>query len=272
MGSEIVTRLTSRGLTVCGWDINEQQRRAAADRGAQIAADCRSLFASCRRIVLSLPSHETVAEVLQDVVLSPGQAIVDTTTGSVEAAEQMARQCEQFQSHYIDATISGSSVQLRDAKAVLLVGASPDAFELTLDILSALSPKLFHVGAPGAGARMKLVTNLVLGLNRAALAEGLAFAKRQGLDLELTLGLLRETLAYSRIMDTKGEKMIQEDFAPQARLSQHLKDVRLMLETAQSHGISLPLTEAHRQLLQRAEELGLGQLDNSALIMSYYER
>lgn len=265
-------RLMLHRMQVYGWDISEQQRLAAADSGVGIAADGRSVFANCRRVVLSLPSHQTVAEVLRDVPLVPGQAIVDTTTGSAAAAVQMASQCEQFKAHYIDATISGSSVQLCEGKAVLLVGASSDAFETTRNILSALSPKLFHVGPPGAGARMKLVTNLVLGLNRAALAEGLAFAKRQGLDLNLTLGLLRETLAYSRIMDTKGEKMIREDFTPQARLSQHLKDVLLMLETAESHGLSLPLTDAHRQLLQRAEELGLGQLDNSSLIKCYYEQ
>ena len=80
---------------------------------------------------------------------------------------------------------------------------------------------------------MKLVTNLVLGLNRAALAEGLCFARQLGLDLQQTLHLLRESMSYSRIMDTKGEKMIHQDFAPQARLSQHLKDVRLMLASVE---------------------------------------
>jgi 3-hydroxyisobutyrate dehydrogenase-like beta-hydroxyacid dehydrogenase len=67
-------------------------------------------------------------------------------------------------------------------------------------------------------------------------------------------------------MDTKGPKMLSRDYTPQARLSQHLKDVRLMLASAEGSGLALPLTETHRQILERAEELGWGDADNSALI------
>jgi 3-hydroxyisobutyrate dehydrogenase-like beta-hydroxyacid dehydrogenase len=69
-------------------------------------------------------------------------------------------------------------------------------------------------------------------------------------------------------MDTKGHRMIQADFTPQARLSQHLKDVRLMLHAAASAGQTLPLTETHQQLLQLAEQQGLGELDNSAIFLA----
>src|SRR5205085_1929779 len=112
----------------------------------------------------------------------------------------------------------------------------------------------------------KLVTNLVLGLNRAALAEGLVFAEKMGLDLEQTLHLLRESMAYSRIMDSKGEKMVRGDFTPQASLSQHLKDVRLMLSAAERAEIASPLTQTHQRILEAAERLGLGALDNSAIV------
>jgi hypothetical protein len=78
-----------------------------------------------------------------------------------------------------------------------------------------------------------------------------------------TLDVMRRSMAYSRIMDTKGEKMITQDFTPQAKLSQHLKDVRLMLSAS---SIPLPLSETHRQLLEKAESLGFGDADNSAVI------
>jgi 3-hydroxyisobutyrate dehydrogenase-like beta-hydroxyacid dehydrogenase len=67
-------------------------------------------------------------------------------------------------------------------------------------------------------------------------------------------------------MDAKGPKMVQGDFEPQARLSQHIKDVRLMLEEADRGGVSLPFSEVHLDLLERAEAAGLGELDNSAII------
>ena len=116
---------------------------------------------------------------------------------------------------------------------------------------------------------MKLVTNLVLGLNRAALAEGLVFAQMLGLDPQPTLEALMVSASYSRVMDAKGVKMLSGDFNPQARLSQHLKDVRLMLAAAHANSQELPLTQAHRLLLERAEGLGCGALDNSAIIRAY---
>lgn len=115
---------------------------------------------------------------------------------------------------------------------------------------------------------MKLVTNLVLGLNRAALAEGLVLAQQLDLDLADTLDVMRRSMAYSRIMDTKGEMMVAQDFSTQAKLSQHLKDVRLMLAASP---IPLPLTETHRALLEKAEAMGLGDADNSAVIKAISE-
>jgi 3-hydroxyisobutyrate dehydrogenase-like beta-hydroxyacid dehydrogenase len=116
---------------------------------------------------------------------------------------------------------------------------------------------------------MKLVVNLVLGLNRAVLAEGITLAEALALEPRQTLDILRASAAYSRVMDAKGPKMLEGDFAPQARLSQHLKDVRLILEAAQRTGAALPLSLLHRELIERACAAGLGPLDNSAIIEAF---
>ena len=113
---------------------------------------------------------------------------------------------------------------------------------------------------------MKLVVNLVLGLNRAVLAEGLALAQSCGIDPAAALEVLKTTPAYSQAMDTKGPQMVRGDFAPVARLAQHLKDVRLIRELAQRHAARIPLSDLHEELLNRAVELGLGEADNSAII------
>jgi 3-hydroxyisobutyrate dehydrogenase-like beta-hydroxyacid dehydrogenase len=166
----------------------------------------------------------------------------------------------------LDATISGSSEQLRRGEALAMVGGPIEAFKRCAAVWASWGGRTLHVGESGDGARLKLVTNLVLGLNRAALAEGLALAEAMGLDLASALDVLRCSAAYSRIMDSKGGKMIAGDFTPEARLSQHLKDVRLILQSAGENGITLPLSETHRQLLERAEAEGLGAVDNSAII------
>jgi len=148
----------------------------------------------------------------------------------------------------------------------VMVGGDRAAFEDCSDLWPVLGGKTIYAGASGSAAKMKLVTNLVLGLNRAALAEGLLFAEALGVPAEAALEALKAGAAYSKAMDVKGRKMLDGDFRPQAKLSQHLKDVRLILESAAQSSLRLPLSEVHYGLLERAESLGLGELDNSAVI------
>ena len=150
-----------------------------------------------------------------------------------------------------------------------MVGGDAEAFAACSDLLAKLGCESFHTGPSGSGAKMKLVTNLVLGLNRAALAEGLALGEVIGLDPELTLRVMRRSPAYSRAMDVKGKKMIHSEFSPDARLSQHLKDVRLILDEARRAGVASPLSEAHRTMLEAAVDAGYGEADNSAIFMAY---
>jgi 3-hydroxyisobutyrate dehydrogenase-like beta-hydroxyacid dehydrogenase len=228
----------------------------------------------CKTVILSLPDDTVVRRLLEQTEswLQPGHLIIDTSTGDPSAACHWARTLAPRSIEYIDATISGSSSQLQSGEAVLFVGATEPAFQAAVDILESLSTKIHHVGPPGSGSQMKLVSNLILGLNRAALAEGLALADRMGLNLEKTLDLLRGSLAYSRIMDTKGMKMIQRDYRTQARLSQHLKDVRILLKNGRQFGIDLPLTMAHQEKLEQAVAMGFGDLDNSAVFESFLVR
>jgi 3-hydroxyisobutyrate dehydrogenase-like beta-hydroxyacid dehydrogenase len=170
---------------------------------------------------------------------------------------------------YLDATISGNSAQVREGSVLVIAGGSHKAFVRCRDLWACFALEAIHVGGCGSGARMKLVTNLVLGLNRAALAEGLRFAEALELDIAKTVRVLLASAAYSRIMEAKAAKMVRGDFRPQARLSQHLKDVRLILAAAGAAGASLPLSSVHRRLLEKAVALGFGEVDNSAIIKAW---
>jgi 3-hydroxyisobutyrate dehydrogenase-like beta-hydroxyacid dehydrogenase len=265
MGSAISDRLRSAGFGVLAWD-HDAERLAGS--GAQAARDARTVARSCARIVLSLPDSEVVARVIDEMgdELMRGTVIVDTSTGEPDDAQRCADLLHARGGTYLEATISGSSEQLRRGEALAMIGGDEESLGKCEDIFAALGGTVVPVGGSGAAARMKLVTNLVLGLNRAALAEGLAFAEALGLDPEQTAAILKSSAAYSRIMDSKAEKMIRRDFRPVARLSQHAKDLGLMLRAAESCGMSLPLTETHRQLLGKAIAAGHGDLDNSAVI------
>jgi 3-hydroxyisobutyrate dehydrogenase-like beta-hydroxyacid dehydrogenase len=226
------------------------------------------VFEHCDVIFLCLPNSDVASRVLREAKLHAGQIIIDTSTGDPAEMAALGAELAARGVHYLDATVSGSSAQLLQRDVLVMVGGEAAVFEQCRELFAKFAREAVHVGPCGSGAKMKLVTNLVLGLNRAALAEGLAFAQQLDLELLQTLDVMRRSMAYSRIMDTKGEKMIMQDFTPQAKLSQHLKDVRLMLAAS---SIPLPLSETHRQLLEKAEMLGFGDADNSAVIKAILE-
>ena len=265
MGTAITERLLAAGFRVLGWD-GEAARLAAS--GAERAESAVAVGQRCGCVVLSLPDSRAVGSVLDEISsgLREGSVILDMSTGEPGDAQRFAESLGKRGVAFLDATISGSSEQLRQGDALCMVGGATAAFVDCEPVLKALGGPVRYLGASGNAARMKLVTNLVLGLNRAALAEGLALAEVLGLEPQQTLEVMQASAAYSRIMDSKGGKMIAREFTPVARLSQHLKDVRLIQQAGVSGGLRLPLTEAHRALLEQAEAAGLGAQDNSAII------
>ena len=271
MGIAIAERLIEHNFDLIGWDLKAEQRAELTRIGGRVAENSQQVFADCNFVVLSLPTDVVVRTLLDDhaTQLRSGQYVIDTSTGDPNAVIALAQSLQQRGIAYLDATISGSSAQVRDGTAITIVGATEPALTACQSILSAVTPQVLHVGLPGCGSQMKLVTNLVLGLNRAALAEGLVFAHSLGLSLESSLAILKSSMAYSRIMDTKGSKMIARDFSTQAKLDQHAKDVKLMLASALLSNLELPLSETHLELLQRASQLGYGEADNSAIIEAY---
>ena len=167
---------------------------------------------------------------------------------------------------FIEAPLSGSSSQIAQGQATMLLGGEADAIAAHTSVLQALAAQRLHVGPAGMGARAKLATNLVLGLNRAALAEGLVFAERMGIAPAQFLQLVLSTPARSDAAAIKGPLMVSDSFAPQSRVRQHLKDVNLMLENARLVGQKLPLSETHAALMRAAVAAGDGELDNAAIV------
>lgn len=265
MGTALAERLLAHGCAITVWN---RTRTKAAPLIARGATWSDNPLAICRRVILSLYNSEVVAGVLDQLQdgLQPGQILVDTTTGEPDQTAALGARLATRGVHYLDAPISGSSEQTRRGEATVIVGGAPEAFAACADLWPVLGGNVFHVGPCGSAAKMKLISNLVLGLNRAALAEGLAFAEAIGVPPVAALEVLRGSNAYSRAIDVKGRKLVERDYAVQARLSQHLKDVRLMLQAARGAGLPLPLTDTHRRLLEQAEAAGLGELDNSAIL------
>jgi 3-hydroxyisobutyrate dehydrogenase-like beta-hydroxyacid dehydrogenase len=172
----------------------------------------------------------------------------------------------------LETPVSGASGQVSRGEGVGLIGGDAEIVRAAEPVLRALFASYFHIGKIGDGGRAKLAVNLILGLNRLALAEGLVFAERLGLDPEAFLKVARSSAAYSQVMDVKGSKMVRNEFAAEGRVAQHLKDVHLMLEQAERLKQRLPLLEIHAEVLEACIGQGEGDFDNSAVIREIRRR
>jgi len=271
VGIVLAERMAAAGYVVVGYDIEPARCDALRELGGSVASSAADVGSRAPVVVLSLFDSDSVRDVVEGDagILSarvPPAHIIDTTTGSPAETEALAERLAACGVHLIDATISGSSQQLRDDAAVLMVGGDAGAVAACCDLLRTLSSAIAHVGPPGSGAKAKLATNVLIGLNRAVLAEAMAFAESVGLDLAAFLELARVTPGYSGAMDSKGDRMVRGDFAPDSRVRLHRKDVRLILDSARASGQRMPLSETHAALLDGLIEAGDGDLDNAAII------
>jgi len=277
VGTAMAERLLAEQFKLIGFDIDPAKCEDLNKLGAKAVGNPAQVAEQTDRIILSLPNTDVVLKVVEgpDGILESKtlpRYIIDTTTGDPEETAALAQRLAKQGIYFLDAPFSGSSQQVRDKKIVFMVGGKKKPFEECKDIFDALGEKVFYVGESGSGSKAKLAGNLILGLNRLTLAEGLVFASKLGLDTQAFLELLKVTPAYSTAMDIKGKKMLHGDFTAQARLRQHHKDVSIILKYAQKLKQELPLSKVHLDVLEKAIAAGDGDLDNSAVIREIERR
>ncbi len=280
VGTAIAERLLAEQFDVVGFDIDSTKCEHLEQLGGKALGSPAKVAEQVERVVLSLPDTDVVLQVVEGQggileaipILSGPRYIIDTTTGEPDETAALAQRLAKKGIYFLDAPFSGSSRQVRDKEIVFMVGGDNKAFEECKDIFDALGEKVFYVGESGNGSKAKLASNLILGLNRLTLAEGLVFASKLGLDAQGFLELLKVTPAYSAAMDVKGKKMLDGDFTTEGRLRQHHKDVSIILKYAEKAEQELPLSKVHLDVLKKAIEAGDGDLDNSAVIREIERR
>ncbi|KJC47773.1 hypothetical protein UP09_09205 [Bradyrhizobium sp. LTSP885] len=267
MGSALSARLVDAGVAVIGFDIDAAKNDALKASGTEFAAFAADVAARCRIIVVAVYDGAEVKALLPDIAnAKPPPLVICTTTcapGEIAAIAEFAAR-----SHlaFVEAPISGTSVEARAGTATALVAGDADIIATAAETLDILCPQRIHVGAIGNASRTKLAINLILQNNRAALAEGIVFAESLGLDGASFLATARQSAAYSAVMDSKGERMLARDFSPQSHIAQTLKDAELILREANQRGLPLPMTAAQAELLRAAIALEGPDSDSAAVI------
>jgi 3-hydroxyisobutyrate dehydrogenase-like beta-hydroxyacid dehydrogenase len=271
LGQALASRLLPAGFDVIGFDLDPAKNEKLAQLGGHAARSMEDLARRCGPILLAVFSTDDVEQVVERE-LPPllregsGRAVLCASTCDPDRIAALAARVAGQGLRLLETPISGSSGQVSRGEGIGLVGGDPQLAAEMEPVLRAICPTYFHIGKIGAAGRAKLAINLILGLNRLALAEGIAFAERLGLDAGAFLRVARASACYSQVMDVKGAKMVQRDFAPEGRITQHLKDVHLMLEQAERVGQQLSLLAVHADVLEACVRHGEGDLDNSIVV------
>jgi len=277
MGEVYVRRLLDARIPVIGYDIDPSKRDRLDAIGGGSVESIAELAKPARCIIIAVFSTDEVEDVIEQHLLpalgeGSKKIVLCMSTCDPDKVSALAERVIPRGIHYLDVPVSGTSEQVRRGEGVALVGGDVAILAEVKPLLDILFARSFHVGKIGDGGRAKLAVNLILGLNRLALAEGLVFAERMGLDPAAFLEVARGSASYSQVMDTKGPKMVRGDFSPEGRARQTLKDVHLMLSQAMALGQRLNMLEVHEDVLQSCVRAGEADMDNSVVIREVRRR
>lgn len=277
MGSSLAKHLLAAGFPVTVHDIDPAKVDALVQAGCTRAGSPDRIAAEVDVIILSLPTSSVVNDVVNNALKlfetgRKGLIVVDASTAEPVMSEELAARLREKGIEMLDATISGTSEMCAVKDTLFMVGGKAEIYKECEPLFAAMAREWVYMGENGKGAVIKLIVNMVLSLNRMALAEGLTLAKKAGLDQLQTLEVLKKSAAFSKCMDQKGYRMVEKRFLPPAgHLSIHYKDVRLMLALGARLDCPLPLTSLNAQALASEICKGRGEWDSSDIISFYSE-
>ena len=265
IGHAVALRLIAAGVDVCGYDPDAAAMARLSEIGGH-PQDAKTVWqADC--ILCAVFSTDQLADLVAAAPPTNQKTIVSFSTCNPDLMPDIAVAATGKGYHLIESPISGTSADLAQGQAILMVAGDAEIAKSLAGVFDALVRAHYYVGDIGNGNRAKLAINLVLGLSRAAVAEGVVFAKAVGLDPASFLDLALDSAAASKVMASKGPKMVSRDFSALGRVTQCAKDFELIYEQATQAGQGLPMADRYLEVIRRSLAAGEGELDNSALFL-----
>jgi 2-hydroxy-3-oxopropionate reductase len=271
MGQPMALNLLKADHDLTVFARNPQRSRPLAEAGARVAASPRDLAADCTVVFINVSDDAAVEEVLfaADVGVSQGLAaggvVVDMGTTSPSATRRFAARLSDLGAALVDAPVSGGEAGARAATLSIMAGGDEAAFQRVLPLLRCLGANIVHVGASGAGQVAKACNQIAVSATLLGVAEALTFARAQGVDAARVREALLGGFAYSRILETHGQRMLARDFTPGFRARLHQKDLGIVADEARRLNLALPVSALADQLMNALLGLGGGEQDSSAL-------
>ena len=276
MGGAMAMNIHRAGFPLIVYNRTRSKTEPFAKLGVPVADSPREVAERSDVVIDMVTDAPDVEEVLlgpNGVVhgAHPGLIVIDMSTNSPEYARYFARELGKYGIEFLDAPVTGGDIGARQGTLTIMVGGKYEVFQRVKPILEAMGKTIIYAGDVGNGQMLKLLNQIVVGIDMLAVAEAMALAKKAGIDMEKLFTVLSTGAANSFTVQYYMPKMMRGDFEPGFRAAHLKKDLRYALETANKLNVPLPGTALTLQLYNALVAKGLGEKGTQALLKLYYE-
>jgi 3-hydroxyisobutyrate dehydrogenase-like beta-hydroxyacid dehydrogenase len=272
MGANMARRLKDCGYSIAAvYDIRKDVAEAVAQElGAE---PCNSLARVTElsdvilTVVIDDDSMRKIFSGKGDNLLTnaKGKVFINCATISPQVHVEVERLAKKAKAESLEACMASSITQAREGSLYLMCGGSEATYNRVKPLLEKLSSSMRYIGKAGQAANVKALVNMVMNINTAALAEGLALGSALRLDLNTLREVFSQTGANSRVLQTDGEDMQNREHSCFFSAAHAAKDSGIALSLAKEKGLNLPLAAATKKQYDRMVKEGLGELDKSGI-------
>ena len=271
MGSGMSMNLLNAGFPLTVWNRTRTKMKPLVEAGAEGADSPREVAERSDVVVDIVTDSSDVDEVLlgsRGVVhgAKPGTIVIDMSTISPAVTRRIATELGKKEVRMLDAPVSGGAIGARNGTLSIMVGGDAETFQECLPLFQAMGKTITHVGDHGMGQTVKLCNQILVGLNMLAVAEGLLFASKAGVDVEKTFAAVSGGAAGSWQLTNNGARLLKGDLEPGFKAKDYLKDLRLIMETANEIKMPLTGTGVVYQMFRSIDAMGLRDKGTQAVI------
>ena len=251
MGAPMAGHLLAAGFKLNVYNRTRAKAEELLARGARWCDTPAAVAAQSDAVITIVGAPADVEQIYFQGILDqarPGALLIDMTTSSPSLAARLHAEGAKRRLRVLDAPVSGGQGGARSAALAIMVGGDAQDFAEVLPMLEKMGKKILHCGPAGSGQRMKLTNQTLLASNLIGLAEGLAFARKGGLDPKIVLATLAESTGASTMLKSYGEKIYNGDYAAGFMVDHFIKDMGIA--AAEADALGLDLTSLRNSLAQ----------------------
>ena len=271
MGKSIARNILKAGFPL----VVHNRSRGAVDElvaeGATAADSPKEVAEQVDVIFTNLPDTPDVEKVVLGAngILEgahEGLIYVDNSTIKPASARMIAEKLAEKHVSVLDAPVSGGDIGAKNGTLTIMVGGDASALEKVMPIFMAMGKTVTHVGEAGAGQVAKAANQIMVAAQMVAMGELLVFSKKAGVDPRKVVDAIKGGAAQCWTLDVKPPRLFDGNRNPGFKAHMQLKDLKIILDTAQEYGIPISGTVENTKLFQQMIDLGMGELDNSAVV------